>query len=79
MEASLGAWHNLEQKRFSAQDFKDILQSALENANVHPNIAAPMLGHKVKGVDKHYSNHDLSEFVTENCKNVTKFSNGQQA
>ena len=62
VEASIGAWHNLEQKRFSAQDFRDVLQSALENANVHPKIAAPLLGYKVKGVAKHYSNHDFGEF-----------------
>ena len=40
-----------------------MLQSALENANVHQNIAAPLLGHKVKGVDKHYSSHELEEFL----------------
>ena len=61
--ASLIAWKGLEDKRFSAQDFRDVLQSALENANVHQNIAAPLLGHKVKGVDKHYSSHELEEFL----------------
>lgn len=60
--ASVMAWQEGE-KMFSAQDFRDVLQSALENANVHPNIASPMLAHKVKGVDKHYSNHDIVEFL----------------
>ena len=57
------AWRGIEDKKFSAQDFRDVLQSALENANVHQNIAAPLLGHKVKGVDKHYSSHELEEFL----------------
>jgi hypothetical protein len=61
--ASLMAWKDIESKKFSAQDFRDVLQSALENANVHQNIAAPLLGHKVKGVDQHYSNHELEEFL----------------
>jgi len=63
VEASNMAWHDMEKKRFSAQDMRDILQSALESAKIHPNIAAPLLGHKVKGVDKHYSSHDLMEFL----------------
>jgi hypothetical protein len=62
-EASLIAWRDLEKKRFSPQDMRDILQSALENAKVNPNVAAPLLGHKVRGVDKHYSNHDIDEFL----------------
>lgn|GEM_PF-1390846 len=62
-DASLVAWQDLDKKRFSPQDMRDVLQSALENARVSPNIAAPLLGHKVKGVDKHYSNHDMDEFL----------------
>lgn len=62
-DASLVAWQDLEKKRFSPQDMRDVLQSALENAKVNANIAAPLLGHKVKGVDKHYSNHEIDEFL----------------
>ena len=62
-EASFLAWQDLDKKRFSAQDMRDLLQTALENAKVNPNIASPLLGHKVKGVDKHYSNHDIDEFL----------------
>ena len=62
-DASLIAWHDLDKKRFSPQDMRDMLQGALENARVSPNIAAPLLGHKVKGVDKHYSNHEIDEFL----------------
>jgi hypothetical protein len=40
---------------------RDVLQSALENAKVNPNIVSILLAHKVKGVDKHYSNHDYTE------------------
>lgn len=52
-----------EGKGFSAHDLRDALQGALENANIHINIASSMLAHKVKGVDKHYSNHDIEEFL----------------
>ena len=62
-EACFLAWQDLDKKRFSAQDMRDFLQTALENAKVNPNLASPMLGHKVKGVDKHYSNHDIDEFL----------------
>ena len=62
-EASLIAWHDLDKKRFSPQDMRDMLQGALENAKVNPNIISPLLGHKVKGVDKHYSNHEIDEFL----------------
>ena len=37
------------------------MQSALENKIANPNFIAPFLGHKVKGTDFHYSNHDLEE------------------
>ncbi len=60
--ASLMAWRDLNAKRFSAHDMRDILQSALENARVNPNIVSILLAHKVKGVDKHYSSHDFNEF-----------------
>ena len=46
-----------------AHDFRDFLQGTLEKVEVNPNLVSPMLGHKVKGVDKHYSNHDIEEFL----------------
>ncbi len=62
-EASLKAWHDLEKKRFSPQDFRSFVQSALENAGVNPNMIAPLIGHKPKGVDFHYSEHDIQELL----------------
>jgi hypothetical protein len=56
------AWND-ENKKFSPQDMRDFLQSALEKIEVNPNLVSPLLGHKVKGVDKHYSNHDIEEFL----------------
>jgi len=56
------AWND-ENKKFSPQDMRDFLQSALEKVEVNPNLVSPLLGHKVKGVDKHYSNHDVEEFL----------------
>jgi site-specific recombinase XerD len=61
--ASLAAWHNLEQKRFSPHDLRDYVQSALENAGVNVNIIKPILAHKPRGVDKHYSEHDIRDFL----------------
>jgi integrase len=60
-EGSLKAWHDLEVKRFSPHDFRDYLQSALESANINGNMISPILSHKVKGVDSHYSNHEKEE------------------
>ena len=56
------AWND-ENKKFSPQDMRDFLQSALEKVEVNPNLVSPLLSHKVKGVDKHYSNHDIVEFL----------------
>jgi hypothetical protein len=56
------AWND-ENKKFSPQDMRDFLQSSLEKVEVNPNLVSPLLGHKVKGVDKHYSNHDIDEFL----------------
>jgi hypothetical protein len=56
------AWHD-ENKRFSPQDFRDVLQGALEKVETNPNLISPLISHKVKGVDKHYSNHDIDEFL----------------
>lgn len=62
-DASLRAWHDLEKKRFSPHDFRSFVQSALENAGVNPNMIAIILGHKPKGVDFHYSDHDIAELL----------------
>ena len=59
--ASLAIWHDLELKRFSPHDFRDFLQSGLENAGINANLISPILGHKVKGVDNHYSTHGIEE------------------
>jgi hypothetical protein len=61
-EASLMAWQDLERKRFSPHDMRDVLQKALENARVNPNVVSVLMAHKVKGVDKHYSHHEIIEF-----------------
>jgi hypothetical protein len=60
-EASLTAWHDLEVKRFSPQDFRDFVQSSLESSGVNPNIISPVMAHKIKGIDKHYSTHEILE------------------
>jgi hypothetical protein len=56
------AWND-ENKKFSPQDFRDLLQGALEKVEVNKNLISPLISHKVKGVDKHYSNHDIDEFL----------------
>jgi hypothetical protein len=63
VEASLRAWEDLEKKRFSPQDVRDFLQSALESAGIHSNMIAPMLSHKVRGVEFHYSSHEITELL----------------
>ncbi len=61
--ASLAAWKDLEVKRFSPHDNRDVLQSALENV-VNDNMIAPMLAHKPKNaVDFHYSSHLWQELL----------------
>jgi len=62
-DASLNAWHDLEKKRFSPHDLRDFVQSQLENAGINVNIIKPMLAHKPKGVDQHYSEHDIKDFL----------------
>jgi site-specific recombinase XerC len=62
-KASLRAWHDLEKKRFSPHDFRSFVQSALENAGINPNMIAPILGHKPRGIDFHYSEHDIEELM----------------
>ncbi|MGD0202460.1 MAG: hypothetical protein ABSC20_00960 [Candidatus Bathyarchaeia archaeon] len=58
---SLSAWKDLEQKRFSPHDFRDFLESSLESAGIDKNLRDPMMAHKVRGVDKHYSSHEILE------------------
>jgi integrase len=50
-EACLRAWHDLDKKKFSPHDLRSYVQTAMENAGVNPNIIAPILGHKPRGVD----------------------------
>jgi integrase len=61
--ASLRAWRDLEVKKFSPHDLRSFVQSALESANIHPNIISPLLGHKVKGIDSSYSQHNIEELL----------------
>lgn len=56
------AWED-ENKKFSPQDMRDFLQRALEKVEVNKNLISPLISYKVKGVDKHYSNHDIGEFL----------------
>jgi hypothetical protein len=56
------AWKD-ENKRFSPQDMRDVLQGALEKVEVNKNLISPLISHKVVGVDKHYSNHEIDEFL----------------
>jgi len=60
-KASLIAWGDLEKKRFSPHDFRDFLQSKLESAGINRNIIAPFLAHKPRGIDFHYSKHEVDE------------------
>jgi len=62
-KASLRAWHDLEKKRFSPHDFRSFVQTALENAGINPNMISPLLGHKPRGIDFHYSEHDISDLL----------------
>jgi integrase len=62
-DASQKAWHDLEQKRYSPHDFRDFVQSALENAGITSSMIAPFLGHKVKGIDASYSQHTIDELL----------------
>jgi hypothetical protein len=42
-----------------------LFQTALENAGVNSNIIAPLLAHKAKGIDQHYSEHDLNDLLVK--------------
>jgi integrase len=61
--ASLVAWHDLETKRFSPHGFRDFMKSKLESAGLNSNIIAPMLAHKPRGIDFHYSKHEVDELL----------------
>lgn len=62
-KACLRVWHDLEKKRFSPQDFRSYVQTALENAGINSNIISPLLGHKPRGIDFHYSEHDVKDLL----------------
>ena len=64
-DLSLAAWGNLEKKRFSPHDLREFFQSALESANIQANMISPIMAHKVKGTDQHYSNHDCKELLVK--------------
>ena len=57
------AWHNLEKKRFSPHDIRDLTQSALESSGANSNVISRILAHKVKGVDSQYSAHFEDELL----------------
>ena len=56
--ASLNAWGNLEEKRFSPHDMRDFVDNALKKAKVVEVDRAPIMGHKIKGIEKHYQDPD---------------------
>ncbi len=62
-DASLTIWHDLEKKRFSPHDIRDFTQSALESSGANSNVISPILAHKIRGVDKHYSAHFEEELL----------------
>jgi integrase len=64
-DLSLRAWGDLQKKRFSPHDLREFFQSALESANIQANMISPILAHKVKGVDQHYSSHDFKELLVK--------------
>jgi len=61
--ASLNAWGDLEKKRFSPHDFRDFVDNALKNARVVEVDRAPLIGHKIKGVEKHYQDPDHKDLM----------------
>lgn len=62
--ASLNAWGDLEKKRFSPHDFRDFVDNALKVARVVEVDRAPLVGHKIKGVEKHYQDPDHKDLLT---------------
>jgi integrase len=64
--ASLNAWKDLRVKRFSPHDMRDVLQSIMESPEVslNENLIKPFLSHVIGGVEKHYSSHNESEYMT---------------
>lgn len=61
--ASLCAFGDLAKKRFSAQDFRSFVDTMLMKARVVEEWRAPIMAHKVKGVEKHYSEPEHSELM----------------
>ena len=64
-DACLAAWHDLEKKRFSPTDFREFFKSRMEDAGLNPNMIAPLMTHKVTGVDYHYSAHEIQELFVK--------------
>lgn len=62
-QASLNTWGNLEEKRFSPHDMRDFVDNALKKARVVEVDRAPMLGHRIKGVEKHYQDPDHKDLL----------------
>ncbi len=62
---SLMAFGDLEVKRFSPQDLREFFQSACESASIQSNMISPLMAHKIKGVDAHYSSHDKEELLVK--------------
>ena len=61
-DASFKAWHDLDLKRFSPQDFRESFQSAFEHI-ANENMIAPLMTHKARGTAKSYSDHEISELL----------------
>ena len=64
-DACISAFQGLEEKRFSPQDFREFLQCRLEEAGINSNMIAPIMAHKVHGVDYHYSEHEIKELFVK--------------
>jgi len=59
---SFDAWHNLENKRYSPHNFRDLVETAMEKADIPDNWCAIIMGHKPKTIrGKHYSSPKLEE------------------
>lgn len=60
--ASLNAWHNLEEKRFSPHDFRSFVNTAMEKAKITENWRSVIMGHMPKGTKgKFYSDPSIAE------------------
>jgi hypothetical protein len=66
--ASLRAWKDLEEKKFSPHDFRDFVQSGLESSGLNEALISPILAHKVKGIASSYSSHTVKELMESYIK-----------